>query len=105
MNAYLNHDSINAEKRDITFLWLNRVIPQRRYDWFIKVLAQPELGHTKNYIVGITPNSSYKNEQEYIIEEKKANLFPPKFQPKIKVRTTFKPFIRIKNISIDSGFA
>lgn len=74
VNAYLNHDSINAEKRDITFLWLNRVIPQRRYDWFIKVLVQPELGHTKNYIVGITPDSSYKNEQEYIINNKPGNL-------------------------------
>lgn len=61
-------------QKDITFLWLNRVIPERRYDWFIDVLNKPFFQNTLNYLVGITPASLYKKEQHYVEENKPANL-------------------------------
>jgi glycosyltransferase involved in cell wall biosynthesis len=82
-NLYFLHNSISInpesnrwhpEKKDITFLWLNRVIPQRRYDWFVDLLKKPEFVNTQNYLVGIIPDSLYKQEQEYVINNKPANL-------------------------------
>lgn len=67
-------DNPSPSNKDITFLWLNRVIPERRYDWFIEVLAHPDLADTQNYLVGITPNSGYQKEQQFVLEKKPANL-------------------------------
>jgi len=61
-------------KKDITFLWLNRVIAERRYDWFINVLKKEELKQTSNYFVGLIPNSNYLKEQEFIKLNKPGNL-------------------------------
>jgi glycosyltransferase involved in cell wall biosynthesis len=70
-----NPDSnIHAGNKDITFLWLNRVIPQRRYDWYLELLKKPEFQGTKNYLVGILPGPDYKAEQQYIINNKPGNL-------------------------------
>ncbi len=70
----LNNEPVNASERDITFLWLNRIIPERKGDWYIETLAHPQLKETKNYLVGITAASAYKNVQEYILKNKPANL-------------------------------
>ena len=69
----VNSTTVNSSKRDITFLWLNRVIPERRYDWYIDVLSSPDLKQTKNYLVGII-TASYKKEQECMLKNKPENL-------------------------------
>ncbi|MEO6705248.1 MAG: glycosyltransferase, partial [Ginsengibacter sp.] len=61
-------------KKDITFLWLNRVIPERRYEWFIEALKKKELKNTVNYLVGLIPNSVYIKEQNFIKLNKPENL-------------------------------
>ncbi len=65
----------NGLKKDITFLWLNRVIPERKSGWFTNVLKREELKNTLNYLVGILPLSPYKNEQDAIANNKSSNLF------------------------------
>ena len=60
--------------RNTDFLWLNRVIPERRSDWFIQVLQKETFNKTKNILVGFLPQSPYKKEQEYILTHKPANL-------------------------------
>ncbi len=70
----VNVNTPSTDTKDITFLWLNRVIPERRYDWFLEVLAHPDLACTQNYLVGITPDSGYLKEQQYVLNNKPGNL-------------------------------
>jgi glycosyltransferase involved in cell wall biosynthesis len=68
-------ESLIGNDKDITFLWLNRVIPERKWDWFINALKKEDLKNTINYLVGILPGSKYKTEQETIKLNKPCNLF------------------------------
>lgn len=38
--------------RDIDFLWVNRLIPERRFDWVKRILARTEFAQTRNYLLG-----------------------------------------------------
>ena len=77
-----NPDEITPQrKKKIDFLWMNRVIPERRSDWFIQVLKKDLFKHTRNFLIGILPNSSYKKEQAYIEENKLSNLTIKEFIP------------------------
>lgn len=85
-NLFFLHNAVKVEnmknpengtlkpKKDITFLWLNRVIPERRYEWLIAVLKKKELKKTVNYLVGLVSNSVYIKEQEFIKLNKPENL-------------------------------
>lgn len=66
-----NNDGLN---KDVTFLWLNRIIPQRRYDWFVDILSDPRLANCTNLMVGLDGKSLFKKEQEYVLKNKPANL-------------------------------
>ena len=63
----------NTEK-DIDFLWLNRVIPQRKSAWFLQVIAKPKFAQTNNYLVGILKDTLFSPDQEYVMEHKPSNL-------------------------------
>ncbi|MEO7316266.1 MAG: glycosyltransferase [Ginsengibacter sp.] len=65
--------------RNTDFLWLNRVIPERRSDWFIQVLQKEAFMQTKNILAGFLADSPYKNEQEYILTHKPATLSVKEF--------------------------
>lgn len=43
----------NAPRKKYDFLWVNRLIPQRRADWFFEVLALPEFAATRNLLIGV----------------------------------------------------
>ena len=70
----IHPDPGNEQEKDITFLWLNRVIPERKYEWFIEVLQNPAFEKTNNSLVGIDRNSIYKKEQDYILNNQAENL-------------------------------
>jgi glycosyltransferase involved in cell wall biosynthesis len=76
-NAVPMHDAeilpALAEK-DITFLWLNRIIPERRFDWFIEALGNSSLRQTTNYLVGMSESLPFKKEQQFVIDNKPGNL-------------------------------
>lgn len=82
-NLFFLHNAVKIKNKfpnfsplhkDITFLWMNRAIPQRRSDWFIEVLKSDELKNTSNYFVGIMPSSVYKSEQDHLKKNKPDNL-------------------------------
>jgi glycosyltransferase involved in cell wall biosynthesis len=62
------------KKKDIDFLWLNRVIRERRSDWFISVLKKEELKNTVNYLIGLTDKTFHLNEQLFVKANRPGNL-------------------------------
>lgn len=44
---------VSQAPRTLDFLWVNRVIPERRADWFRDALASPELGGQTGAVVGV----------------------------------------------------
>lgn len=73
-NAIKIHDHNSDSVKDIDFLWLNRVIPERKYKWFLDVLGEPNFASTKNYLVGLLKQSSFSAHQEYVEKNKPSNL-------------------------------
>lgn len=79
---YFLHNAINCDghfydnnhPKDIDFLWLNRVIPERKYKWFLKILGEEPFRKSHNYLVGIMPTNAYSADQEYVLQNKPANL-------------------------------
>lgn len=63
-----------SKEKDIDFLWLNRVIKERKYDWFISVLKKDELKNTINYLIGLTDKTFHINEQLFVKANKPDNL-------------------------------
>lgn len=74
IRAKKNFTPVSPADKDITFLWMNRAIPQRRSDWFIDVLKKSELNFTKNYFIGLMPSSVYTIEENYLKKNKPGNL-------------------------------
>lgn len=63
-----------AVKKDIDFLWLNRIIPERKYKWVINILKKAEFKHTYNYMVGLLPESTFVKDQKYVEQNTPSNL-------------------------------
>ena len=63
-----------AKEKDIDFLWLNRVIKERKSDWFISVLKKDELKNTVNYLIGLTEKTFHVKEQLFVNANKPDNL-------------------------------
>ena len=42
--------------RDVDFLWVNRLIPQRRADWFATLMSSGEFAHTRGVMSGFLPS-------------------------------------------------
>lgn len=92
------HNSVPVDQEDITpphqktidFLWMNRVLPERRSDWFVQVLKKALFKNTRNFLIGLIPGSPYTKEQDYITENKSANLTTKEFvsNPKDYFRTS-----------------
>lgn len=64
----------SKEKKDIDFLWLNRVIEERRSDWYISVLKKNELNNTNNYLIGMVDKTLHIPNQQFVRKNKPANL-------------------------------
>lgn len=63
----------NSKKYD--FLWVNRVITDRRADWLIDILRNKEFTESKNIIIGLLKNDSQDSKQEeYLIKNKPNNI-------------------------------
>ena len=65
---------LNPLKKDIDFLWLNRVIRERKSDWFIAALKKEELKNTNNYLIGMVDKTFHMPEQEFVQNNKPANV-------------------------------
>ncbi|MBN8835557.1 MAG: hypothetical protein ABS68_00515 [Niastella sp. SCN 39-18] len=65
---------IQNENKDIDFLWVNRIIPQRKAKWFIKKISTPEFKNTKNILVGILQHTKLNSDVAYVINNCPLNL-------------------------------
>jgi glycosyltransferase involved in cell wall biosynthesis len=68
--------------RDIDFLWVNRLIDQRRSDWFVDVLAKKKFKKSCNRLIGIERSqgrSSAQNQGDYVHSEAGSNIVLEEF--------------------------
>lgn len=67
------------KERNIDFLWVNRIIPERRSDWFVHILSKEYFKKSKNILAGILEKSAYEQMQESIFKNSLDNLTVFKF--------------------------
>ena len=65
---------IPDNEKEIDFLWLNRVIPERKAKWFINILKKPAFATTKNFLVGVEEGTIFSEEVKWVKENYPANL-------------------------------
>lgn len=60
--------------RDIDFLWVNRLIEQRRSDWFVDILDKQKFKKTCNFVIGIEKSKKLQNQVEYVRRKAGSNI-------------------------------
>lgn len=78
-DIFFLHNSVkaqtfSAEPRNIDFLWVNRLIPERKSDWFVDILQKKEFQFSRNVLAGILENTLYNIQQDYVLHNKPSNL-------------------------------
>ncbi|MBU1761263.1 MAG: glycosyltransferase [Bacteroidetes bacterium] len=58
---------------------MNRIIPERRSDWFVHILSKEYFKKSKNILAGILEESTYNQMQESILKNALDNLSVLKF--------------------------
>ncbi|MGB4400107.1 MAG: glycosyltransferase, partial [Daejeonella sp.] len=71
---YNGVNSLPFQKKRIDFLWVNRLIPERKSDWFVDILNTDRFRNTQNILAGVLKQTLYNTEQDYVIKNKPANL-------------------------------
>src|SRR5690606_22295348 len=84
-NAIPIPETMEATKKSIDFLWLNRVIPERKAKWFFNILRKPAFANTNNFLVGIEEGTAFSAEVKWVKENTPYNvtLKPYTKDPKI----------------------
>ncbi len=63
------------KKKDLDFLWVNRVIPERNANWFVQNLSNDSFSATRNVLIGLLfQETKYKDLEQKLIEDKPDNL-------------------------------
>jgi glycosyltransferase involved in cell wall biosynthesis len=72
---------MDFDPKKLDFVWVNRIISQRRADWFVDCLSDPFFSDTKNAIIGLEKNVLGKDQelQNYIESNKPINTELIKF--------------------------
>lgn len=65
--------------KNIDFLWVNRIIPERRSDWFMSILSGHNFRESRNVLAGLLDNSAYSGMQESLLKNSPSNLKLLKF--------------------------
>lgn len=60
--------------KEIDFLWVNRIIPERRSDWFTNILSGHNFKESRNVLAGLLDNSAYGEMQESLLKSSPSNL-------------------------------
>lgn len=66
--------------RDIDFLWVNRLIEQRRSDWFVDILDKQIFKKTFNFLIGIEKNKNVQTQVGYVRRKAGSNLVLEEFR-------------------------
>jgi glycosyltransferase involved in cell wall biosynthesis len=62
------------QEREIDFLWVNRLTPERRSDWLVRILSQDFFKNTHNILAGFQRDTLYNKDQEYVKQNCPGNL-------------------------------
>ncbi len=73
-NAIHIPEIIEENKKEIDFLWLNRVIPERKARWFLNILKKPTFKLTNNFLVGIEEGTVFTEDVKWVKENVPENL-------------------------------
>lgn len=69
-----NHTFLRLSQKGIDFLWVNRLIPERKSEWLISIFQKAEFKNLNNVMAGFLSKTSYQKEQAYVQNNKPANL-------------------------------
>ena len=73
-NAIHIPEKIEATKKEIDFLWLNRIIPERKAKWYLNILKKPAFTNTKNFLVGLEEGTIFTEDVKWVKENVPVNL-------------------------------
>ena len=73
-NAIHIPEIIEENRKEIDFLWLNRVIPERKARWFLNILNKPPFKLTNNFLVGIEEGTVFTEDVKWVKENVPENL-------------------------------
>ncbi len=83
-NIYFLHNAVDLSpgsnvididrEKTVDFLWVNRIIPERRSDWFVNILDTAYFKHTSNLLVGILESSAFPDMQDFVKRASLPNL-------------------------------
>ena len=68
------HNLEGQLRKEIDFLWVNRIIPERRSDWFATILSGYKFKESENVLAGLLDNSAYSETQESLLKNSPSNL-------------------------------
>ncbi|MGD9107961.1 MAG: glycosyltransferase [Gammaproteobacteria bacterium] len=63
-NCIVKKNCQSDRKRDIDFLWVNRLIPERKSGWFVNVLSGQDFSKTNNAMLGLLENAKGDHSSE-----------------------------------------
>lgn len=73
-NAIHIPETMEETKKDIDFLWLNRVIPERKAKWYLNILKKPAFANTHNFLVGVEEGTIFTEDIQWVKDNPSANL-------------------------------
>jgi glycosyltransferase involved in cell wall biosynthesis len=83
-NIYFLHNAVDLSpgsnvididrEKTVDFLWVNRIIPERRSDWFVNILGTADFKDTSNVLVGMLESSAFPDMQEFVRRASLSNL-------------------------------
>lgn len=73
-NAIPIPEIVEETAKEIDFLWLNRIIPERKSKWFLNILRRPAFTATKNFLVGIEEGTIFTEDVNWVKNNVPENL-------------------------------
>ncbi|MDB5203114.1 MAG: hypothetical protein JWQ27_2523 [Ferruginibacter sp.] len=78
---HIHPHNIDIKNKSIDFLWLNRVIPERKSKWFLSVLKTLPFTKTNNLLVGMQEDTAWNEEGDFVRGNCPVNLSLAPYSP------------------------
>jgi len=69
-----SNNVVSIENKEIDFLWVNRIIPERKAEWWVEILNAAVFKDTKNVLLGLLKGGGYELLEKELIEKASSNL-------------------------------
>jgi glycosyltransferase involved in cell wall biosynthesis len=70
----IHRSNITPRTKTIDFLWVNRLTPERKSEWFIDILNKKEFHSSSSVLAGVLENTLYNKQQDYVLHNKPPSL-------------------------------